>query len=65
MRDGLDLLVPVVVEGERGAMCSGSFLLDQGFIVGMECSVLRVFTISGEKNRQRNKKKALKNHEDR
>lgn len=49
------MLVPVV-EGERGATWSGSFLLDQGFVVGMECSVLS-FTISGEKNRQRNKKK--------
>lgn len=61
---GLDLLVPVVVEGERGATWSGSFLLDQGFIVGMECSVLRVLLVLGKKQTKK-QEKALKTHEDR
>lgn len=53
---GLDLLVPVVVEGERGATWSGSFLLDQGFIVGMECSVLRVLLFLGRKTDKETRK---------
>lgn len=53
---GLDLLVPVVVEGERGATWSSSFLLDQGFIVGMECSVLRVLLVLGKKTDKETRK---------
>lgn len=53
---GLDLLVPVVVEGERGATWSGSFLLDRGFIVGMECSVLRVLLVLGKKTDKETRK---------
>jgi len=55
---GLDSLVPVVVQGERGATRTGRLLAWRRARRGDVMLCAEIFTlISGEKNRERNKKK--------
>lgn len=56
MNEGLDFLVPVVVEGSEGLREMTS-LACQRVRYGDEMLCAKIFAISGEKNRQRNKKK--------